>query len=85
MRSRKGFAQLGDVVLQEVCDLQPTDECEYRYLLTTIEDHSELALEEINVGFEVVSLPHLDGEEVVTTHFGFLANGVLCEEGLGDL
>ena len=68
-----------------VCDLQPADECEFRCLLTTAGDLGELALKEIDVGFEVVSRPYLDGEEVVTTPLGFLVSGILCVEGLGNL
>jgi len=39
--SRKDFAHLGDIVLQEVfmkgmSDLQPTDECECRYFLPLV-------------------------------------------------
>ena len=64
-------------------DLQPADKSEHRYLLTTIGDLSELALEEIDVGFETISSPHFDGE-VVTTPLGFLASSISCEEGLSD-
>ena len=86
----KVFAHLGDVMLQEVLvqrvrDLQPADKCECCYLLTTVGDLGELALEEIDVGFEAISWPQLDREKLVTTPLGFLASGVLCEEGLGDL
>jgi len=47
-------AHLGDVMLQEmpvqgVSDLQPTDECECRDLLTTVGDFDQLALEEVDV------------------------------------
>jgi len=60
--------------------LQPTDEYKCQYLLTTVGDLGELALKEIDVVIEVISWPHLDGEEVVTTPLGFLASSVLCEE-----
>ena len=66
-------------------NLQPADECACRYLLTTVGDLVELALEEIDVGFEAISRPYLDREKVVTTPLGFLQSGILCEEGLGNL
>jgi len=74
---------LQEVLVQRVSDLQSADERECRYLLTTVGDLSELVLKE-DVRLEAFSRPHPDGEEVVTT-LGFLASGVLCEEGLGHL
>ena len=41
------------------------DECECRYLLTTVGEFGQLALEEVDVGLEAVSGPHLDKEEVM--------------------
>jgi len=38
-----------------VSDLQPPDKCEYKYVLTAIKDLGELALEKIDVGFEIIS------------------------------
>jgi len=67
-----------------VSDLQPTDECECRYHLTTVGDFNQLALKE-DIGLEAVSRAHLDGEKVMATPLGFLARGVMCKEGLGDL
>jgi len=68
-----------------VSGLQPTDECVCRYFLTAIEDLGELILEEVDVGFEAISWPHFDGEEVMATPLRFLASSILCEEGFGDL
>ena len=48
-------------------------------------DLDDLALKEIDVGFEIVSRPHLHGKKVMITHLGFLTSGVLFEEGLNDL
>ena len=47
--------------IQGVRELQPADECECKDVLTAVEDLSQLALEVVNVEFEVVVLPHLDG------------------------
>ena len=66
-------------------DLQHTDKCERRYLLTIIGDSGELVLEEIDVGFEAIPWPHFDRDEVMTTPLGFLTSNILCEEGLGNL
>ena len=66
-------------------DLQHTCKCERRYLLIIIGDFGELALEEIDVGFEAIPWPHFDGDEVMTTPLGFLTSDIFCEEGLDDL
>jgi len=81
LSSGEDLAHLGDVVLQEefvqgVSDLQPTDECERRDLFTTIRDFGKLALKEVDVGFEAVSLPHLNREEVMVILLDLLARGV---------
>jgi len=55
---------LEEVLIQGMRNLQSADERECRDLLTAIEDFDELDLEEANVRFETVALPHLDGEEV---------------------
>ena len=65
--------------------MQSTDERKCRYLLITIGVLGKLVLEEIDVGVEAISRPHPEGEEMVTTSFGFLTSGVLCEEGLSNL
>ena len=59
--------------------MHPVDECECRYLLSTVGDFDKLALKEVYVGLEVVPEPHLDGEEVIITPLDFLARGILCE------
>ena len=61
--------------------LQPADECECRYFFTAIGDLGELVLKEVDVGFEAISWPHFDGDEVMTTPLGFLTSSILCEEG----
>jgi len=68
-----------------VSDLQSANDRECRYLLTIVGDYGELVLKEVDVRLEVVSLPHPDGEKVVTTPLGFLVSGILCEKGLSDL
>ena len=75
---------LHEVLLQKVSDLQFIDERECRYLLTTIGDHGELVLKEVDVELEAISRLYPEGEEVVTTPLGFLASGIFCEEGLDD-
>ena len=63
--------------VQRVRDLQPTNKCECRDVLTAVGELGELAFGEIDVRFEVVVLPHLDGEEVMVVLLGFPARGVL--------
>ena len=71
--------------VQKVSDLQPADKRERRYLLTSIGDLDELALEEIDVEFGAISWPLFDREEVVATPLGFLTSSILYEECLSDL
>ena len=59
--------------VQGVSDLQPADECERRDLFTAIRDFGKLALKDVDVRFETVSLPHLDEEEVMVILLGLLA------------
>ena len=40
---------LEEVLVQEVRNLQPTDECECRDILTVVGDFDKLALEEVDV------------------------------------
>jgi len=68
-----------------VSDLQSTSEHEFIYLLIIVGDLGELVLKEVDVRLEAVSQPHPDREEAITTPLGFLASGVLCEEGLDNL
>ena len=44
-----------------------------------------MALEDVDIGLEVILGPHLDGEKVMATPLGSLVRGILCEEGLGNL
>jgi len=60
-----------------VRDLQPVDECTCRDILTTVEDLSQLALEEVDVRFEAITLSHLGGEEVMIVLLDLPARGVL--------
>ena len=76
---------LQKVLIQEMSNLQPADECECEHLLITIEDLGKLVLKEVDVGLQVIFRPHPNREEVMTTPLGFLMSGVLCEEGLGNL
>ena len=82
LSSGKDLPHLGDRMLQEVfvkrmCDLQPADERKRRDFFTTIGDFGYLNLEKIDVRLETVSLPHLDGEEMMAISLGFLARGIL--------
>ena len=67
LRSGKDLAHLDDTMLQEVfvqrmSRLQPVDERVHRDFFTTIGDFDWLALKEVDVRLEIVSLSHLDGE-----------------------
>jgi len=66
--------------VQGVRYLQPIDESECRDILTITGDLGELALEEADVGFEVITLPYLDGEEVMTILLGLPMRCELSEE-----
>jgi len=74
---------LQEVLVQKVSDLHPADKRKCKHL-TTIGDLGKLALEEVDVGFEAISRPHPDREEMMTTPLGFLASDVLFEEDLSD-
>ena len=66
--------------VQGVTDLQLADECECRDVLTTVVDLGQLALKVTDARFEVVALPHLDGEKMVVVPLSLLARCVLVEE-----
>ena len=66
--------------VQGMTNLQLADECECRDVLTTVGDLDQLALEVADVRFEAITLPHLDGEEVMIVFLGLLAGCVLGEE-----
>ena len=76
---------LQEILILKESHLQSTEECECRYLLTTVGDLGEMVLEEVYVGLKVISRPYFYGEKVVTTPLGFLASGILCKECLCDL
>ena len=65
--------------------MQPTDDCEYRDILTTVEKLGQLVLEAANIGLEVVTLSYFDREKVVIVLLGFSARGVLSKERLSYL
>jgi len=56
-----------------VTGLQPADECECRDVLITVRDLGQLVLEVADIRFDVVALPHLDGEKVVVVPLSFPA------------
>ena len=66
-------------------NLQPADECESRDNFVTVRDLGELALEEADVRLEIVTLPHLDGEEVMIVLLDLLLRDKLSEEHFGYL
>jgi len=65
--------------------LQPADEYECRDVLTAVGDLVQLALEVVDVGFEVVTMPHFDSEKVVVVPLSLLARCILAEECFGHL
>ena len=82
------LAHLNDIVLQKmfvqgVRDLQLTDERECRDVHTIVGDLDQLTLEESDVGFGAITLPHLDGEEVMVILLGLPVRCVLGEECFG--
>jgi len=68
-----------------VRNLQPANERECRDVLTAVKDFDEFALEETDVRIKVVTLPHLNGKEVMVVLLDPLARDVLSEEHFGDL
>ena len=73
------------MLVQRVSNLQLANECEGGNFLPTVEDFGELILEEIEVRFEVVSLPHFDREEVVIVPLNLLTGGVLVRKHFSRL
>jgi len=65
--------------------LQPADECKCRDILIAVENLNQLALEVADVGFEIVTLSHLDGEKVMIVSLRLPARCVLGEERFGYL
>jgi len=55
--------------------MQPTDECEYRDIFITVGNLDKVALEVADVGYEVITLPHLDREGVMVVLLGLPARG----------
>ena len=45
--------------------MQSADEHECKDILTVVENFGQLALEVVDIGLEIVALPHFDGEKVV--------------------
>ena len=66
-------------------DLQPTDERDCTELFTAIKDFGKLTLKEVDVGFDVVTLSHFDGEEVMAILLSLLARGILGNNCFGHL
>ena len=64
-------------------NLQPADERECRDVLIAVENFGKLALEEVDVWFKAIALPHLNGEEMIVILFGLLTRGVLSEKHFG--
>jgi len=72
--------QLQKMFIEGVRDLQPADECEGGYVLTTVRDLGQLALEVTHVRFEVAALPHLDSKKVVVVLLSLPTRCVLGKE-----
>ena len=68
------------VLVQGVRDLQLADECKCKYILTAVGNFGQLDLEVANIRLEVVTMSHLDREEVMIVLFGFSVGGVLGEK-----
>ena len=60
-------------------------ECDCSDILTVVRDFDQLALEIVDVGLEVITLPCFDSEKVVVILLDFLMRGVLGEERIGYL
>jgi len=73
---------LQQVLVHGVRDMQIIDECECKCILTAVGNLGKLALKVVDIGLEVVIMPHLDGEEVMVVLIGFSAGGVLGEKCL---
>jgi len=54
-------------------------------VLTTIGDFGKLALEVDDVRFEVITLPHLDGEKIMVVPLSFPERCVPCEKYFGHI
>ena len=63
---------------------QSADEHECRYIFTAVRNLNKPALKVVDV-VEVVTLPYLDGEDMVVVFLGLPAEDVLSEECLGCL
>jgi len=68
-----------------VRDLQPTNECKCRYIFTIVGNRGKLDLEVTNIKLEAITLPCLNGEEVMVVLLGLPARNVLSEEHFGCL
>ena len=66
-------------------NLQPADDCEFKDIFTAVEKLSKLSMKVLIIGLEIVTLPHLDGEEVMIILLGIPMRGVLSEEYLSNL
>jgi len=66
-------------------DLQPADECECTYILTTVANLSKLALKVVDVGLEAITMPYLNREELIVVLLGLPVRGILSEKHFGYL
>jgi len=76
---------LQQVLIQWVRDLQSAGECECKDILTAVGNLGKLALEVADVGFEAITLPHLNEEKVMVVLLGLSLRGVLSEKYFGYL
>jgi len=60
-------------------DLQPADECECTNILTTVANLSKSALEVVDVGLKTITMPYLNGEELIVVLLGLPVRGVYIE------
>jgi len=71
---------LQEMFAQGMRDLQSADEYKCRDILTAVGDLDQLALKVAYVGFEVVALPHLDGDKMVVVPLSLPMRYVLGKE-----
>ena len=81
LSSWQNLSHLGNIVLKEMLrNLHPVDEHECIDVLIAVEDLGELALEEIDIWFETITLSHLHGKKVMAVLLDLPARGILSEE-----
>ena len=86
LSSKEVVPHLGDfmlhqVLVEEVGDLQSTDECCGSHIVVTVIDQSHLALEKTDIVLRLPGL-HFDREEVIAVFLQLSSGSVLVVKGL---